>query len=393
MVDSLSGMWSLDLCRGWDRIAAAQAFDFRGVERWLAQGEWTAESSAAGVGSWSPNGTTIDGVAQKWGPADVDTVRLVRDGEIVFAGIVTPVSEGVGGFESERTGNGTRWRWSGADLWHLLASRVAFPDPATLPPWGSAYDVRTGTASAVAAAYLQFNIGANALAVRKLAGFSIVDQGAGATGTWSARLQPLSDLIIRICQDRRIGCWLSLDWDGSVFATLGAPRDLSERIVISDQADLVNVKLRKVGPTTTWVVAGGTGTGVSRAFATADAHDTGMDRVEMFSDQSSLSQASELQASADVAVLLGSDTWAVSAEVTDDLARRLRYGRDFRLGETITIEVDKVRYHVPVTAAAFEVNSSRQVVRPQLGDASPDELRGLIRDVGNLAARFDRNIN
>ena len=395
MADSMSqGTWSVDLCHNWRRIATVtgSAYEFRAVHRWLEQGEWELTCPASAVEWGSIYDERRDELVDPT-PEDVNTVRLVNDGSIAFAGYVAALSEGSGGLEVVTTGDGQRYTWSGPDLWHLLAGYIAFPDPSTYQPWAVSHDVRTGRASSVIAAYLDHNLGSSALPERQAPGFTVVDQGAGPSDEWSARLAPLSHVVARICEQAEIGCWLSIDFDGNVTATIGAPRNLSERIVVSDQGDLSTVRVRHVPATATWVLAGGQGEGASRVFREAATPEaTGQARREMFVDYSSLSSASELQRAANVQLRLGAESWSIYGEVTDELAATLRYGRDFRVGDLIGVEVDGRRHTVPVTSVTFEISASRQVVRPSLGTAAPNELVGLTRDVAGLADRFRTDI-
>jgi len=394
MVDPLTDEWSVDLCHGWRRIAtvAASAFEFRGVERFLERGEWELTCPASAV-EW---GTVYDPLRDEFveaRPEDVDTVRLVRGNEIAYPGIVAPISEGSGGLEIVNTGDGKRFTWTGPDLWQLLHWRLAYPDPTSEHPWAVAHDVRTGVASTVVAAYLNANMGSTALPDRSEPGFTVVDQGDGPSDEWSARLSPLSDVVARICTQAGLGCWLTVDFDGAVTATIGRPRDLSEVIVVSDQGDLSSVKVRRVPAAATWVLAGGQGEGASRVFRAASAEGAaGAGRRELFVDYSSLSSSRELQQAANTHVRMNGETWSVYGEVTDELAASLRHGSDFRVGDMIGVEVEGRRYAVPVTSVSYEITADRQVVRPVLGTAAPDALAGMIRDVAGLANRFQNDI-
>lgn len=372
-------VWSVDLCNGFDKIAEAEG-EFHGVERWLEAGSWSF-GCAPGLIDWSA-GSGVD---------DVDSVRLFRDSDVAFAGFVGAESEGSGGLERVIDAAGERHVWSGPDLWDLFRRRIGFPDPLSTT-WSVSHDVRAGPASSVLASYLFDNAGAGATATREIPGFFVVDQSEGIVDEWTVRLAPLSDVITRICRDAELTCRIVMNSSGQFIATIGRPRNLSDRIVISDQGDFTQINMRRVPPTTTFTVAGGQGEGVARMFAIADSGAIGLNRREAFSDQASLVSPGELQLSAEATTRFGGESWAVSAELTDDTAGRLQYGRDIIVGDQISIEVDNVRHVVPVTSAEFIIGPTRQVVLPKLGTAAPDLLRGMIRDVANLGARFDRDI-
>jgi hypothetical protein len=143
--------------------------------------------------------------------------------------------------------------------------------------------------------------------------------------------------------------------------------------------------------TTNLVIAGGQGLLTGRTFA-ASGTATGAARRESFSNQSSLSTPSEVQQAADTTVALGAASLSIRAEVTDLAAGRLRYLTDYDVGDTISVEIAQVRYPVVVESVKFHIGHDRAMIRPQWGNAAPNLLVGLLRDVGNLQSRFDTQI-
>lgn len=374
-------IYGIDLCRNWSRIAEAPAAVFDGVIRNLALGEWRLTGAVAAL--------TFEGA---YTLADVDTIRIVRDADIVYAGYVAPVASGVGGLNIVATGDGARFTLTGADAWSVLASRVAYPTPTTGPPWAASWDIRTGVASTAAAGYITANTGGGTTADRQIPGLTVIDAGVGLSGSWSARLQPLDQLVARVCRDGHITCRLAVGFDGAVTATLRSPNDRSATVVISDQGGLTKIEHIDVPPSSTFVIAGGQGNLTARTFATAGTA-TGAARREVFSDQSSLSTLTEVQQSADTALATAAATLTVRAEITDSAAAGLRYLDTYDIGDTIAIEIADVRYPVVIESVTVHVSTERSVIRPVLGDATPDLVTGLIRDVASLASRFDTQIS
>lgn len=374
-------LFTIDLCRNWVRIAEAPAAVFDGVVRNLTQGEWRLTGAVAALafqGSYTL--------------ADVDTIRIVRDSSIVYAGYVAPVASGVGGLEIIRSDTGEQFVLTGADAWSVLASRVAYPTPTTEAPWAASWDIRTGVASTCAAGYITANTGAGTTADRQIPGLSVVDGVAGTSGSWSARLQPLDQLVARVCRDGGIVCRLAVDYTGALTATLRSPNDRRATVVVSDQGDLTNIDRIRVPASTTFVVAGGQGALNARTFATAGTA-TGKARRETFNDQSSLSTSTEVQQAANTALALAAATLTVRADVTDAGAAAFRYLVDYDIGDTIAVEVAAVRYPAVIESVTIHVSPERQVIRPVLGDSTPDLVTGLIRDIAGLASRFDTQIN
>lgn len=374
-------LFSIDLCINWVKIAEAPAAVFDGVVRNLKIGEWRLTGA-------------VDAIVFDTGYelADVDTIRVVQDADIVFPGYVAPVATGVGGLEIVRGADGEEFTLTGADAWSVLNSRIAYPSPLTGPPWAASWDIRTGVASTAAAGYITANTGGGTTTDRQIPGLTVIDGVVGSSGSWSARLQPLDELIARVCRDGGITCRLLVGYDGAVTVTLAAPNDRTSSVVISDQGGLTNIKYVRIPPTATFVVAGGQGDLNARTFASSGTA-TGTTRREVFSDQSSLSTLAEVQQAANTARAVAASTLTVRAEVTDSGAGTLQYLSDYNIGDIIAAEVADIRYPVVVESVTVHVSPERQVIRPILGDTTPDIVTGLLRDVAGLASRFDNQIN
>lgn len=385
--------YTVDLCRGWQKIGQAQAPEFGGDRRHLEAGQWKATAADAAV-SWSE----IDAVNEFGQPerrlatgTDVDTVRLVSDGQVVYSGeVAAGESSGFGGAESTTSSEGVRWSWSGVDEWHALAGRIAYPDPTMEAPWAVSHDVRNAQASTALAAFLYNNMGAGALSDRQVP-VSIVDGFAGPSMQWSARLQPLSDLASRICRDAGLACRLERDFDGDLTVTIDQPRDLSARVVFAE-SDMSMLTCKWVPESANHTLAGGQGAGSSRTFRTASTGATGSARREQFSDQASLSSTAELQQSATATNALSAGTWSITAVPTDDASSRWGIGADIRVGDFVSIQVARRRHRVPVVAIGWSVSAERVQVRPVLGEATSDALKGIVRDVAGLASRFRTDV-
>lgn len=372
--------FSIDLCVNWARVAEGSEGTFDGVVRNLATGEWTLTGMVAAL-QFEPGFTLTS----------VDTIRVVCDATVVFAGYVRPLTSGVGGLQLAKGPKGEQFTLSGPDAWAVPRSRGAWPTPATLPPWPDSWDLRTGLASTVAAGYVLNNAGNLARSERQIAGLTVVDGLAGIAGTWSGRLQPLDDLVVRVCRDGGIVCRLVTAFSGALQMAFGAPRDRRATTILSDQGDLTNIVRRIIPASANFVAAGGQGLLSARTFATSGTA-TGATRIESFSNQSSLSTAAEVQQSADTAVALGAASRTITAEVTDIGAARVQYLVDYDVGDTIAVEIALVRYPVVVDAVRLHIAPSRSVILPVFGNAAPSLVAGLIRDVNNLQSRFDTQI-
>lgn len=371
---------SVDLCAAWAKIGEAPAATFSGILRDLAVGEWRLEGSVAALE-----------LAGAYTVADVDTIRVLDDSTVLFAGQVAPMSSGVGGLDRTVTAAGEQFALTGPDLWGLLAARVAYPSPATAPPWADAHDDRSGTASTVAAGYISDNLGVSALADRVVPGVSVVDGAVGSVGTWSARLQPLDQLVTRVCTDGGIICLPEIDLVGNVTFRLASRTDRSATLVLSDQGDLVGIEKVNTPAAATYVVAGGQGELTDRTFRDAGTA-VGLARREVFYDVSSLASSTEVQQAATSKAASSAASLTVVAQLADYAAARFAYPTNYRIGDLVAVELDGVRYPVPVSSVNIVVSPERTVVRPVLGSAVTNLVVGLIRDVADLQSRFDTQI-
>ena len=394
--DTADGLpWSVDLCRGWQRIGIVDAFEAVAVERFNEPGEWTLSAPVEAVEFGS---RLVGGVPRRWKARDVDTVRFVRGGRVEFAGFVGAGSSGTGGMEQTFSAEGNRVTWSGPDAWDVLERRLAWPTPRAFPGfWTDGHDVRSGQASSVLASFLIFNIGKQAWFFRPLPGIVIADHGVGPEGEWSARLQTLSALASRIASDAGIRCRVRALFSGAIRVDIDSPTDRSAQLTLSDQGDLVSAVVRRVPAQANYVLAGGqgelTGRLFVRSFTLPDAENAEQ-RREVFSDQSSLASAAELQASADATLAASAASWSVSAEASDEASIMLAaIARDATVGDLVGLNVDGERHVVPITARRIELSAERRVIVPVLGTAAPDELSSLQRDVSGLAGRLNTSVS
>lgn len=373
--------YSIDLCTNWAKVGEAISGTFDGVVRDLAPGEWTLTGRTAAIDLEAGADLTT-----------VDTVRVVDgNGVVIFGGYVAPAtSGGVSGLTRDRSGLAETFTLRGPDLWGLLASRVAYPTPSTAPPWADAYDQRSGVASTVAAGYLRDNLGSGALAARQVP-LTIVDGVTGMVGYWSARLQPLPQLIDKVCTNGGITCRLAVTAAGVVAVTLGPVRDRTATCVLSDQGDLTSIHTVISPAVATFVVSGGQGSLAARTFVSAGTA-TGTARREAFSDQSVLATVAELQQSSDATLQASAASTLIDAVVTDEASQRFTYLRDYDIGDIVSAQIGGASYPVPVSTVTIHVAPDRTVVRPTLGTAVANDVKKLLLDVANLQSRFATQI-
>lgn len=374
--------YTVDLCDGFVKVGEATAFELSAVIRLLAVGEFQLTAPLAGL-------ECADVGA-------VDSVIVYDDSvppRIVFAGIVRRVGGVDGGVTRVVAAEGTTLEFRGVDIYGLLGQRQVWPSPSTVPPWAAAHDVRSGVGSTVAAGFITANIGSGALAARQVAGLTVVDPGIGASSTWSGRLQPLDQMVGRICRESGIVCLATMTAPGAYRFLFRTADDLSNQIVFTDQGDLEELS-RLVSPATaSFVVAAGQGELTARSFATAETAATGLDRVEFVYENTNITTAAGLSTAAAAELVLHGEDVSVDGLVAADAAQRVRFLDDYNLGDWIGVEVDTVRYSSQVEAVIVSLTADREVVRPVLGRTSANDALTLIRQVSGLESRFDSQIS
>lgn len=370
--------YSVDLCAGFDKIGEATAFEFDGVLRLLQVGEWRLSASLAGL--------ECEDVGS------VDSVIVYDDSDIQFAGVVRRVGSVDGGVTRSITSSGTSLEFRGVDVYGILAQRRVYPTPSTEPPWADAHDIRSGVGSSVAAGFIAANLGSTALASRQLPSVAVVDPSTGSSSTWAGRLQPLDELVGRICRESGIVCVATMTAPGEFRFLFRSPNDFSSKIIFTDQGDLEQLS-RLVSPAAaSHVIAAGQGQLTGRSFALASTGETGLERVELVYENTNITATDGLESAADYQLVLNGDAVSVDGQVAAGAAQTIRLGHDYELGDWIGVEVDSVRYSAQVEAVTFALSASSQVVRPVLGRASTNEALNLIRSVTGIESRLDNQI-
>lgn len=373
--------YTVDLCDGFIKVGEATAFELNAVVRHLAVGEWQLTAPLAGLEC--PDVGVVDSIVV------YDDQRNPR---IVFAGIVRRVAGVDGGVARQVTSDGTVFEFRGVDIYGLLATRGVWPTSTTVPPWADSHETRTGSGSTVAAGYILANLGSFALAARQIPDVTVIDPIVGIVGTWDGRLQPLDQLVGRICREAGITCIANMVAPGAVEFSFRSPNDLSNRLLLTDQGDLEELS-RLVSPATgTFVLAAGQGELTARMFATADSGDTGLERVEVLYENTNITTMGGLETAVASQLNLNGEDISVDGVVAASAAQRVRYLDDYHLGDWLGVEVDGVRYASQVEAVTISLTAERELVRPVLGRASTNEALTLIRDVAGLATRFDSQV-
>lgn len=314
-------------------------------------------------------------------PADTGPAHLLRepgyglvverDGVVLMSGPVR---------ETDRTwdDSGDRLTVAGVsdDVW--LARRLALPVPGgdfSL----SAYDVRTGLAETVIRQYVDVNVGPSAQVDRQKVVLS-ADLGRGTSVTGRARFDQLDELLRELALAGGDLGFRVVDVDGTLTFEVYVRKDRSGSAVFSPQlGNLASFQLRTSAPEGTAVYVGGDGEGSFRTVVKAESV-VGAARwglLETFVDGGASTDTAELEQKA--ADTLAEAAQPASLSLTPVDTDGVKFGRDYQLGDTVTVEVDGVPVVESIRQLTVTYGSDGEVVKPAVTAGSGTVLRLLER--------------
>lgn len=372
------------------------------------------ELSLNAVTPWSftaQDTARLDVMVEKGGGAIIDWDDNIRvSGRFEELGPRDKESSG------ENAGPGTR-TLAGSDDMKIIANEVLFPSPGgvsfTAAATGAEYDVREGPAETVIKGYVAANCGTARPAWRNdgIPDLDLItvapDQARGLTQKFSARMSesmptlrllakyhaagpPATGFVMTVVEDPGTG--------QLVFETT-PQRDLTAEAVFAERmGNLTKVSWQEGAPTFTHAIVGGSGAGTARTFRlvkdTAAAAEW-RQPVWGFVDQRDSTDATELEQAGQEPIDSGKGTGLLSATCVD--TARLRFGRDFGLGDLVTVEVRPgLAFPGTVTTAKLHADSSgartvELTILPfgMTGDQTNDNLV-LLQKVADLEQRLAR---
>lgn len=311
-------------------------------------------------------------------------------GIVVWApGVDAPIMTGqIRGLTETVTATTSVLTVTGVDDTARLAGRVIYPDPAR-PADDQTTDtnwVDDGAAGSVIRALVDTQAGASALPARQVPGLTVnPDTTLGGLVTVNARYHPLLDVVAALAEAGGIGVRV-IQWDvddGPIIDTEGTgttdlrlqvytPVDRSDRVRFTAASGALSGWQHTVtAGTVTRAIVAGQGEGTARTVIeladTTGETDWG-DRQERFIDAR---DSNDL----DVLALRGSEQFqtagaAASLKATPAETALLTFGRDWWLGDTVTMIVDTVTVTAPVSAVTITVTDAGAQITPTIG---PDE--------------------
>jgi hypothetical protein len=278
------------------------------------------------------------------------------------------------------------WTIQGVDDAVILGERLAYPTPGTadVEAQTTESDARSGFASTVMYGYVDANIGPSAPAEREIPFLSLAaDVGLGSTVFKTARFKVLGEVLSEIGSIDPIGFQIKQSGDLLEFSCY-EPTDRTSEI----RLDVVNDTLSKSTygygvPSVTRAIVGGTGQGTSRTFLeVSDTESLAAEtlwnrRIETFVDQNNEADPDVLnQAGLETIADGGRTMTSVSVLPSSDLT--MTYGRDWYLGDRVTVVVGDQEVSATVTETAITVGSDGIRIGATVGDPSGVDFDALI---------------
>jgi len=266
-----------------------------------------------------------------------------------------------------------------------LKWRLAHPSPAeSFPPYNlQADDVRTGVASTVIRAYVNVNLGPGAIAPRRVPGLTIgTDPVVGASITGRARWNPLLPFLQDLAESGGIGFNVTMVAGVPVFNTY-AVTDHSTDVILSEAlGNLQSWDYSSESPETTYVFVGGQGDGTARTFVDFPDPDPMITwgRREALVDKTDTTDTTELHQGGTDYLVQHAEKAGLSITPVDTAS--CVYGRDYALGDRITVQLEGPA--APVTEIVREVGinltpGGPQTMTPVIGTPSAPLIYRLFR--------------
>lgn len=366
--------WQVLIRRGSDLATVGALVDYlelQVVPRFRAAGAWSLTV---------PDGSPVVPLLRAAGAG----ARFFLAGQQLMSG----PRRAYGRKRGDSDGGGGTWTFTGvSDDWYVTDARLAWPKPAALVTGQTdAYYKVTGLAAETALRQLvDVNAGPSAQASRQVPHLVLEpDQARGTNVTTQARFDRLGDVLAAVATAGGLGYRVEQQARQLVFV-IYEPADHSNTAKFSfGLGNLTDYDYEVKEPTATDVVIGAGGDGTARHFELWTAHDAAWpDTIEAFVDRRDLDPADPATPDAiqtEALQQLAEGSASASLSVTPVDTPQLRYGRDYGLGDTITVEdiTDVVR-EVTLTSSAQDGDRVTPTVGGERATRAPSIITRLAR--------------
>ncbi len=272
---------------------------------------------------------------------------------------------------------------SGVPLKGLCKRRICVPQSVQGDQYdGFGWDRFTGDAESAYLHYAAANLTDPEDAKRKIPGLVLSEnRHRGAVLPWQARFDKLTEVFADIGSATGLGWDVVPDWKAGVLRfvvtegvdrTIGSRRAvLSRRLGNVDGASWTEDGTAEVGT----VYAGGSGEDENRLILSVGNTAEGLARREGWASLNGVSDVDMLRLGAERKLSPRKDS--VTAELLD--SGLCRYGRDYDLGDVVTVVADDRQMNARLTAVEETYEDGKRTLKATFGEG-PVTLTGLIRE-------------
>lgn len=286
---------------------------------------------------------------------------LINDGAVTMSGPITDIAPNLADWTLTLSGVD--------DLVHAR-DRLVYPNPAqAADSQGDAYFKRTGPAAEVIDYLVHKNAGSGALADRRVPGLAMaVGQGGllGSTVTANLRFKNLLEESRALARLGGVTFWAVQEGELIRFR-FRVPEDRSRWVRFTGRNTGVTEGSYNLGaPTGTAAIVAGQGEGAARTIIERTRTSEWGRRIEIFKDQRDTDDDAELEQSA--TEQLDDGAASAGAQFTVVETPRHRFGTDFFLGDTVSVEVGTLTISEPVRAVELAWDGQGRTAKLTLGD-------------------------
>lgn len=252
--------------------------------------------------------------------------------------------------------------------WVSLRGMFADPSKVYTQQTAEGKYVASGPAETVIRDLVHLNVGAGAVAARRHPGFAVAtSQGRGKTVKVNDADKPLLDVLRPLARSGGITFDAVQEQDARIVFRFRIPQDRSRSVRFSERnGGLTDGTYSIVAPTVTAVLAAGKGLGTylnRREYVRATAWGS---RYEEYLDQTSTDDDPEIKQAADEMLDEGKEQ--ATANFAAQEVPGLRFGTDFHLGDTISVEFGPATVSAPVRQVELTWDGHGRTATLSLGD-------------------------
>lgn len=263
---------------------------------------------------------------------------------------------------------------TGSSDMKILSQRVTLPNPAAAATAQTvdAYYKRSGNAGEVITELVRLNAGQGALASRR-SPLTVATSSAGRSVTVNSRFKPLLEEVQALATAGEVTFQTRQAGRGIVFEIVETKNRARAVRLTTRNGGILSYSLSREAPTVTDVIVAGQGEGTARTIrhVTGNASDWGT-YAEVFQDRRDTDDSAELTQAGEETLADGQEKVSATFEASDTGLRR--FGRDFWLGDTITLDLDGVTVTDLVQSAEITWGADGRTVKLQVGP-TPEEMQ------------------